>query len=42
MHKILTITTCGLCLLSGAVMASDKALRPITHEDVWLMQRIGF
>ena len=41
MHKILTITTCGLCLLSSVVMAADKALRPITHEDVWLMQRIG-
>ncbi|MDX2415932.1 MAG: hypothetical protein QNK19_00515 [Xanthomonadales bacterium] len=41
MRKFLTITTFGLCLLSVAIMAAEKDLRPITHEDVWLMQRIG-
>ncbi len=41
MHKFLTITFLGLCLSSGAIMAADKGLRPTTHEDVWLMQRIG-
>ena len=41
MHKILTITIIGLCLSSGAIMATDKELRPTTHEDIWLMQRIG-
>ncbi|MDH4018680.1 MAG: S9 family peptidase [Xanthomonadales bacterium] len=41
MYKILAITFCGFCLLSGAIMASEKALKPISHEDVWLMQRVG-
>jgi Tol biopolymer transport system component len=41
MKTILTFTTFVLCLLSGAIMAADKELRPITHEDVWLMQRLG-
>ena len=41
MHKFLTITFLGFCLSSGAIMAADKELRPTTHEDVWLMQRIG-
>ena len=41
MRKFLIISICGLCLLSGSIMAADKELRPITHEDVWLMQRLG-
>lgn len=41
MRKFLIITTFGLCLLSGAVMTSAEELRPVTHEDVWLMQRLG-
>jgi dipeptidyl aminopeptidase/acylaminoacyl peptidase len=41
MRKILTITVIGFCCLSGWIMAADKELRPITHEDVWLMQRLG-
>ena len=41
MKNILASTTFVLCLLSGAIMAADKELRPITHEDVWLMQRLG-
>ena len=41
MHKILTVTTIGLYFLAGGIMAADKELRPVTHEDVWLMQRIG-
>lgn len=41
MRKILIITTFGLCLLNSAVTASAEELRPVTHADVWLMQRIG-
>ena len=41
MRKFLTITTFGLCLLSVALTAAAEELRPITHEDVWLMQRVG-
>ena len=41
MRKKLTIITFGLCLLSSGIMAADQKLRPVTHEDVWLMQRLG-
>jgi dipeptidyl aminopeptidase/acylaminoacyl peptidase len=41
MHKLLTIGTIGVCFLSCWAMAADKELRPITHEDVWLTQRLG-
>ncbi len=30
-----------LCLVLTAVAAPAAALRPITHEDVWLMKRLG-
>lgn len=41
MRNFLTIFAIGLCLLSGSILAADTQLRPITHEDVWLMQRLG-
>lgn len=41
MRKLLTIITIGLYFLSGGIMAADSELRPITHEDVWLMNRLG-
>jgi hypothetical protein len=41
MLRTLTIITLGLCFFSAGVMAADQELRPVTHEDVWLMQRIG-
>jgi len=41
MRKTITIITFGLCLLTGAIMAAEKELRPVTHEDVWLLQRLG-
>jgi dipeptidyl aminopeptidase/acylaminoacyl peptidase len=32
----------ALCLVAGAVSAEEAAMkRPITHEDVWLMKRVG-
>lgn len=36
MRNILPVTTLGLCLLSGIIMAADQELRPVTHEDDWL------
>ena len=41
MLRILSVTTLGFCLLCSAAMAEVDQLRPVTHEDVWLMQRIG-
>ncbi|MGD9020233.1 MAG: prolyl oligopeptidase family serine peptidase [Lysobacterales bacterium] len=40
MRKIITATSFILCLFTAWSIAAD-ALRPITHEDVWLMRRIG-
>ena len=31
----------ALCLSMAAASAQDAAVRPITHEDVWLMKRVG-
>jgi dipeptidyl aminopeptidase/acylaminoacyl peptidase len=31
----------ALCLAAFAAGAQDAAKRPITHEDVWLMKRVG-
>ena len=41
MRKLLSIITFGMLLTSGTIMATDQELRPITHKDVWLMQRLG-
>jgi len=41
MRKFLSIIIFGILLMSGTIMAADQELRPITHEDVWLMQRLG-
>jgi dipeptidyl aminopeptidase/acylaminoacyl peptidase len=31
----------GLCVAGSAIAATDTAKRAITHEDVWLMKRVG-
>lgn len=41
MRKVFTIAAIVLCFLPVAIMAADEAPRPVTHEDIWLMQRIG-
>ncbi|MGD9264910.1 MAG: S9 family peptidase [Lysobacterales bacterium] len=40
MRKFIPATTLIICLFTAWSIAAE-ALRPITHEDVWLMQRIG-
>jgi dipeptidyl aminopeptidase/acylaminoacyl peptidase len=39
--SILILALGSLCL-PGAAAGADPARRPITHEDVWLMKRVGF
>jgi dipeptidyl aminopeptidase/acylaminoacyl peptidase len=41
MSKPLTTLVLGFCFIASACIAADEALRPITHEDVWLMKRLG-
>ena len=41
MRKFITATTFVICLFAAWGIAAAEALRPITHEDVWLMQRLG-
>ena len=40
MHRILGITACAVIVLF-AVPLSANELRPVTHEDVWTMNRLG-
>ena len=41
MRKLITLFSIGLCCFACSLVAAEKDLRPVTHEDVWLMQRIG-
>src|SRR5271157_4248412 len=40
-QSILAFTLGALSVLIGAASA-DAARRPISHEDLWLMKRVGF
>lgn len=41
MRKLLTLTLLFSWFIAAGIMAADQDLRPVTHEDVWLMQRLG-
>ena len=41
MRKLLMFTLIFSWLLCAEIMAASQDLRPITHEDVWLMRRLG-
>lgn len=41
MRKLLMFTIIFSWFFSSGIMATDQDLRPVTHEDVWLMQRLG-
>ncbi|MBX3702639.1 MAG: S9 family peptidase [Steroidobacteraceae bacterium] len=41
MKRILTIAAAVLLVAPAAVAADAPAKRPISHEDVWLMKRVG-
>lgn len=40
MHRLLLVFTLTL-LVSPSCLSAAEDLRPITHEDVWLMKRVG-
>ena len=40
MHRILGITACAVIVLFAVPLSADE-LRPVTHEDVWTMNRLG-
>ena len=41
MRKTLAIIALGICFLTSGIVAADQILKPVTHEDVWLMMRLG-
>jgi dipeptidyl aminopeptidase/acylaminoacyl peptidase len=41
MHKPASLLSLILFIFSLPLLAEDAPLRPITHEDVWLMKRLG-
>ena len=40
MHRILVNTACAVLILLTTPLTADE-LRPVTHEDVWTMNRLG-
>ncbi|MEM9304126.1 MAG: S9 family peptidase [Pseudomonadota bacterium] len=41
MRRFPALPSLILLLVAAPLLAQDDALRPVTHEEVWLMQRVG-
>jgi len=42
LHRVFVLAAAAFCLAASSLIAAEAAKRrPITHEDVWLMKRLG-